>query len=48
VGISGTLTLTLTYAGIAPVKGSGCNLSNGPSTGIYQTVMGAGHVSFKS
>ena len=47
-GISGTVALTVTFAGIAPKTATGCNLSqNAPVFGAYQSITGVGSVSFK-
>ena len=47
-GISGTVTITVTFAGIAPKTAKGCNLApNAPTRGGYQSITGTGSVSFK-
>jgi hypothetical protein len=47
-GISGKVTITVTFAGIAPKTAKGCNLANNaPTFGQYQSITGAGTVSFK-
>jgi hypothetical protein len=46
-GISGTITIDFTIAGIATRKGSTCELKHGgPTYGNYGTVTGNGRVSF--
>jgi hypothetical protein len=46
-GISGTVSIVLTFAGIAPKKGSGCDLSDSaPTYGAYASITAKGHVSF--
>lgn len=47
-GITGKVTVIVTFAGIAQKTAKGCNLSNnGPTYGAYQSIAGAGSVSFK-
>lgn len=47
-GITGTVAITLTFAGIAPKTAKGCNLSNNaPVFGQYESITGTGSVSFK-
>ncbi len=47
-GISGTVAITFTFAGVAPKTAKGCNLANNaPVFGQYQSVTGSGSVSFK-
>jgi hypothetical protein len=47
-GISGTIALTVTYAGIAQKTAKGCNFANNaPDYGEYQAITGTGSVSFK-
>ena len=46
-GISGTLAITVTVAGITPKKGTGCNFSdNAPTYGAFASATATGHVSF--
>jgi hypothetical protein len=45
-GITGTVSITINVADIAPHKGASCNL-NVPGKGTYGTVTGTGTVSFK-
>jgi hypothetical protein len=46
-GITGTLRLTYTFAGIAPKTAQRCNFSNNmPDGGTYISVTGTGNVSF--
>jgi hypothetical protein len=47
-GITGKVAITVTFAGIAPITAKGCNLAdNAPTFGAYQSITGAGSVSFK-
>jgi hypothetical protein len=47
-GITGTVTVSVTFAGILQKTAKGCNMSNnGPTYGMYQSISGAGSVSFK-
>jgi len=47
-GISGTVAITVTFAGIAPKTAKGCNLANNaPTFGAYESITGTGSVSFK-
>jgi hypothetical protein len=47
-GISGKVTITVTFAGIAPKTAKGCNLApNAPTHGQYESITGTGSVSFK-
>lgn len=47
-GITGKVAITVTFAGIAPQTATGCNLANNaPTFGAYQSITGAGSVSFK-
>jgi hypothetical protein len=46
-GISGKVTITVTFAAIAPKTASGCNFkTNPPAAGQYQSITGTGSVSF--
>jgi hypothetical protein len=46
-GITGKVTITLTFAGLAPKTAKGCNLANNaPTFGAYQSITGIGSVSF--
>jgi hypothetical protein len=46
-GISGTVRITVTFAGVAPKTANGCNLSsNAPLHGMYQSITGSGTVKF--
>jgi hypothetical protein len=47
-GITGKITLTVTFAGIAPKTAKGCNFNANPPAGAsYQSITGTGSVSFK-
>jgi hypothetical protein len=47
-GISGTIRITVTFAGILPKTAKGCSTSpNAPTHGSYQSITGTGTVSFK-
>lgn len=47
-GITGKVAITITFAGLAPQTAKGCNLANNaPTLGGYQSITGAGSVSFK-
>ena len=47
-GVSGTLTLSVIFAGISQKTAKGCNFAdNAPSYGQYQSIIGTGSVSFK-
>jgi hypothetical protein len=47
-GITGKVTITVTFAGIAPKTAKGCNLGqNAKIAGQYQSITGSGTVSFK-
>jgi hypothetical protein len=47
-GITGNVAITVTFAGVAPKTAKGCNLAdNAPTFGAYQSITGAGSVSFK-
>jgi hypothetical protein len=45
-GISGKVTITLTFAGIAPKTPKGCNFNSNKVGGAYQSITGTGSVSF--
>jgi hypothetical protein len=47
-GVTGKVTITVTFAGIAPRTAKGCNLGqNAKLAGQYQSITGSGSVSFK-
>ena len=47
-GISGKVTITVTFAGIAKKTAKGCDFAeNAPTRGQYQSITGTGSVSFK-
>ena len=47
-GISGKISITITFAGIAPKTAKGCNIGqNAKLSGQYQSITGSGNVSFK-
>jgi hypothetical protein len=47
-GISGKVSITVTFAGIAPKTAKGCNLAdNAPTYGAYQSITGSGTVRFR-
>jgi hypothetical protein len=45
-GITGTLKITYTFAGIAPKTAKGCNFNSNKVGGAYTSITGSGSVSF--